>query len=391
VTGRRWLALGLVTALAAGCAAPRLPAGTATARPRHARPALDTDEAGLWMAMDRAETTLRHSGQIVDDAALTDYTRRIVCRLAPAHCDDLRVYVVRTPQFNAMMAPNGVMQVWTGLILRVDNEAQLAYVLGHEIGHYLQRHSLQRWRDARRKGDLLAFFSIGAAAGGVGFVTPLVQLATLASIYAFSRDNEREADEIGLELMAAAGYDPREAPAVWEALVKERDAGDGKQPLLFFSTHPPTEERVGTLRTLGNQSLRPDRPGIVGREEYLAATLPHRALLLRDELRRRDFKRTAVLLERLQQAGTEPGQVHFFQGEMYRLRNEEGDAGLAARAYERAIVTGEAPPEAYRSLGLVLMKQDDRRRAREAFTGYLERQPAADDRPMIQKYLERLE
>jgi predicted Zn-dependent protease len=299
--------------------------------------------------------------------------------------------VVRTPQFNATMAPNGVVQVWTGLILRADNEAQLAYVLGHEVAHYLRRHSVERWRDARRKGDLLAFFTLGASLAGVGFVAPIAQLATLASIYAFSRDHEREADEIGFELMVQAGYDPREAPSVWETLVKERDAGDDKQPLLFFSTHPSTAERIGTLRELAGKAFRPDRPGTVGREDYLAVTLPHRASLLRDELRRRDFKRTAVLLERLSTAGIAPGEVRYFQGEMYRLRNDDGDAAKATASYEQAIETGGAPPETYRSLGLVLMKQGDRAKARAAFTGYLERRPDADDRQMVEAYLRRME
>jgi predicted Zn-dependent protease len=376
---------------ATGCATPRGSAGAMSDMQPRGRPALDSDEAGLWMAMDRAEGSLKRSGRLMTDAVLTEHVRGIVCRLAPIHCQDLRVYVVRTPQFNASMAPNGVMQVWTGLILRADNEAQLACVLGHEIGHYLRRHSLQLWRDMRLKGDMLAFFSLGAAAAGVGYVTPLVQLATLASVYAFSRDNEREADEVGFELMVNAGYDPREAARVWEALMKERDAGDDKQPLLFFSTHPSTSERITTLRELADKASRPTQPAIVGREGFLAATLSHRAALLRDELRRRDFKRTAVLLDRLLEGGVMPGEIHYFRGEMLRLRNEDGDAEQAVAAFEKSFAAGGAPAEAHRSLGLVLMKQGHKAKARAALEEYLVRQPAADDRAMVDLYLKQLE
>ncbi|HVE54757.1 MAG TPA: M48 family metalloprotease, partial [Ramlibacter sp.] len=104
---------------------------------RFTRPALDTDEGGLWALMDREETRLRRSPLVVRDEALTKYLRDLVCSLGGEHCTDVRVHVVRTAQFNASMAPNGSMQVWSGLLLRVDNEAQLAAVLGHELGHYL--------------------------------------------------------------------------------------------------------------------------------------------------------------------------------------------------------------------------------------------------------------
>src|SRR5215831_9630937 len=119
------------------------------------RPTPGSDEAGLWMQMDRAELTLRTSANLVYDPALNEYVRQIVCRLAGPHCDGLRVYIVRNPEFNASMAPNGMMLVWTGLLLRMENEAQLAFILGHELGHYLRRHALQQFRDASTKSAFL--------------------------------------------------------------------------------------------------------------------------------------------------------------------------------------------------------------------------------------------
>ena len=108
------------------------------------RPGLETTEAGLWMLMDKMEERLKTSGRVVEDDALDAYMRDIVCRLEPAHCPHIRIYVVDVPYFNANMAPNGMMQVWTGLLVRTENEAQLAFVLGHELAHYVRRHSLQR-------------------------------------------------------------------------------------------------------------------------------------------------------------------------------------------------------------------------------------------------------
>ena len=354
------------------------------------RPALDSDEAGLWMQMDRVEQSLRTSGRLVTDAAVRATLRDIICKLAREHCADIRLYVVQTPHFNASMAPNGAMQVWTGLILRADNEAQLAYVLGHELGHYLRRHSVQRWRDIRTKTNVATVFTVLTAAAGQGYVGSLAQLIALGSILQFSRDNEREADEIGLELMVQAGYDPREAAKIWEALDKERRAGKDSEPLVFFATHPPTDERIATLNELARKTYTPDRDWADGRQAYMVMVRPLRATLLRDELRRRDFARTQVLFERLLAAEPASGQLHFFQGELYRLRNDDGDPARALESYERALAAGGAPPETNRAAGLLLMRQGAKERARAAFDRYLTEAPDAEDKAMIQSYLEQL-
>lgn len=193
-----------------------------TIQPGH-RPAAP-DEANMWYVMERTESHLKQSPFLVRDPELNTYVHDIACRLAGNYCPDLRVYILRTPYFNASMAPNGMMQVWSGLLVRCRNEAQLAAILGHEIGHYVRQHSLQKFRDVRAKSDLAVFLSLGMAAAGVGAFAPLAQLALVASIYSFSRDQEREADAFGIKVMADAGYAPIEASRVWEQIVKEQDA-----------------------------------------------------------------------------------------------------------------------------------------------------------------------
>jgi predicted Zn-dependent protease len=82
--------------------------------------------------MDREETRLRRSPFAIRDPALREYVQGIACKLAGEHCPDVRVHLLSTPLFNASMAPNGMMQVWTGLMLRMENEAQPA-ILGHGL------------------------------------------------------------------------------------------------------------------------------------------------------------------------------------------------------------------------------------------------------------------
>ena len=387
-----WLLAAVVAlSLVAGCATPRGESGALRDLKAGERPTLDSDEAGLWMAMDRVEANLRTSGRIIADPALNSYVRTLVCRLTPPHCDGIRIYVVQTPHVNASMAPNGMMQIWTGLLLHAENEAQVAYVLGHEIGHYVRRHSVQQFRDLRTKAAASVFFTTLAGAAGVGFVGPLIQLATVSSVFAFSRDNEREADDVGFELMVAAGYDAHEAPKIWETLLAQRAATKNPQASIFFATHPPTEERVATLKALAEKTGSPRDERDAGRDRFLAATLPFRTSMLRDELRLRRFAATQLLLDRLSATDSASGEIQFFQGELYRLRAESGDEARAIVAYEKAIGAGDAPAEAYRSFGLVLMNARERSRARAALDRYLELRPDATDREMIREYVKRLE
>jgi Zn-dependent protease with chaperone function len=351
------------------------------------RPPLDSDEAGLWMQMDRIEGQLRGSGRVVQDPALNAYVRSIVCRLAAEHCADIRIYLVQTPHFNATMAPNGVMQVWTGLLLRAGNEAQLAYVLGHELGHYLRRHSLQRLLDVKNKGNALAFFSLLAAGAGVGFVGDLAQLATLYSLYAYNRDQEREADQVGFDLMAAAGYAPVEAARVWEGLEEEQRRQKDERPTVFFSTHPSVEERIGALK---KRAAELGGKGDDEAERYAESVGPHRAAWLREDLRLRRFAASEALLDRLT-AGRASGELRFFQGELYRQRREAGDDERAIGAYREALELGGAPPEAHRSLGLALWGKQDNAGAAAAFRAYLAARPEADDRAMVEDYIARLQ
>ena len=214
------------------------------------RPNIESIEAGLWMQMDNYEEKLKTSGSRLKDKNLDKYLKDILCNLTE-YCQDIRVYVQDIPYFNAFMAPNGMMVVWTGLLLRVGNEAQLAAVIGHEAGHYIRRHSLKAWLDAKTRTDLMAIVSIGLAVGGVpggGDIFNISQLLQAGIMAKHSRDNEREADEIGLDSLIKAGYDPDEAPKIWENILKEMELGENKNPPAFFASHPNPKERIKNLK-----------------------------------------------------------------------------------------------------------------------------------------------
>ena len=342
------------------------------------RPPADSDEKGLWSMMDRAERRFRTSRFVVRESTLNDYMRDVVCRLGKHYCQDLRIYIVRTPYFNASMAPNGMMQIWTGLLLRCNDEAQLAAIVGHEMGHYLRRHTVERWRDARDKAAVAAIVGLGLTAAGAGNASVLTDLALQASIFAFSRDQEREADDLGLELMVKAGYAPLAASEVWEQLLVEAKAGTAeRQSSVLFATHPEPEERLGILRE--KAKLEDVKSGGRGRDRYQAGLAGVRKQLVQDELALRQYGRSEVVFERLLAQTPDDGLLWFAKGEVYRLRGGSGDVERAMDAYETAIGTTGAPPETYRSIVLVELKRGERERAEKAFERYLELRPDASD------------
>jgi predicted Zn-dependent protease len=353
------------------CGAPLLP--------RVERPDPASDEGGLWALMDREEDRLKRSPFLIRSAALNRYVSAIACRLAPEHCADVRVYLLRTPLFNAAMAPNGTLQVWSGLLLRMANEAQLAAMLAHEIGHYVARHSLERLRDAKSRsalGQLLSIVLSPAAFLGSA-LSAAAQMGLATGGLAYARDHEREADRIGLELMSRAGYDAAQAALVWQQLQEE---GQGQAGLLFAS-HPPAEERSRTLASLALPGGRVDA------QTYRAMLAPHRALFLEDELQRRRPGETLALLERLLRSAPGDGELHFFKGETFRRRGEQQDFQSALAEYRRAQASEGAPPQLYRSLGLSLRRLGRAQEASAAFARYLELQPCAVDAEMIRSYL----
>lgn len=356
-----------------------------------ARPPLESDEAGLWLVMDRVERELVTSGQLADDPRLQEYVREIGCRVAPHYCEDVRIYVVEQPDFNASMAPNGFMTVWTGLLLRCENEAQLAAVIGHEIGHYQRRHSLEMWRSVRATSNAMMVFSVATAMAGVGSAGSLGQLVALGQLMAFSRENEREADELGFQMMAAAGYAPEEASRIWKGLMEEREAADADEPFIFFATHPPSEERFETLNRMAENMASPgtDR----GRERFLEITGPHRGEWLETELKRRRYARVQVLLDRLMQGegGAGLGELHYYQGELLRRRGDEGDLEKAVAAYRQALEYPGAPAKTWRDLGFAYWSLERVPDARDAFERYLAYAPEARDGAMIRSYVERLQ
>ncbi len=346
-----------------------------------------SDEAGLWAQMVKIEEALAASPARVRDERLEGYLREVSCKVAPDYCADLRIYLIRQPYFNAAMYPNGVMLVWTGLLLRVEDEAQLAFVLGHELSHYRHRDTLARWRQIKRTEGILASLSVAGGAVGAGLVGVAGAISGYAALFAYGRDLERQADRYGLQRMQQAGYDPSAPGRLWRAMWEEDKVRDKEMLSAIFATHPATEERANELSAQGARLSA----GADHRKRYQEHIAAWRSDWLDDELGRRHYTQTEVLLRRLLALPEADHTTHFAQAEFYRLRNAHGDLALALPAYDRALADPAAPPRVHRQRAQVRAKLGDRSGARADYRRYLEQQPNAPERAVIEQLITELE
>lgn len=358
----------------------------------------DADERGLWHLCDRLEKDIAASNLLIRDERLNPYLQGVTQRLLDGQKSDVRVYAMRSPDFNASMAPNGMMIVNSGFLARVRNEAQMAAVLGHECGHYLRLHQVRRWRDLKTKSAVMAVVAI-AGAGATGAtgtdwygLANAINNGLLLSLFSFSREMESEADAFGIKLMREAGYAPHEASAVWSQLIEERKASAEARKKRYkdnsvssLSTHPPSSERMYELKAYAMEMEGRQRGEIASetrREEFVTATAPMRQTFVEEQIKLNDPGASLYLLNSLAQDGWD-GVLRYNEGEVYRLRDEAGDARRAADAYAQAVQFDNAPAEAYRAHGYALLKASQNDEGRRALSRYLEMQPNAADAAMV--------
>ena len=355
----------------------------------------ERDEIGLWKEMDRAEEEIAGSNLLVTDPKLTGYLQNIIGTVGGPAAKDFRIYLARIPDFNAMMFPSGFAVVFTGLLLRMRNEAQLAGVIAHESGHFLRRHMIRSWRDQRRKSDLFAIGAMLAGVGGAGAgvylgdYVQLAQLGTLLSLFQYSRAMEAEADAMGAKLISETGYPPMEMANIWEQLIGEENAsaryrGKHRRRGSLFDTHPSEGSRMADLRADAAELTVPGKVYDNGRARYLSMIGEIRPTLLDDQVKLNDPGASQYLIETLAQDGWN-GLLRFYEGEVWRLRNRPGDAQRAEQSYAAAVVYPDAPADAWRWHGISLLKEGRTSEARAAFSHYLSMKPDAPDAAWVRQ------
>jgi predicted Zn-dependent protease len=206
-------------------------------------------------AYNQLQAESAKKGTLNTDAALTKRVRAIATRITPqtrvfradAPGWKWEVNTITSKQLNAFCMPGGKIMFYSGLIQNLKlSDDEIAVVMGHEIAHALREHSREQVSQAMAAQ---ATIGIGAALLGLGDLTANLASTAYEALIAtrFSRSDESEADRIGLELSARAGYDPRAGVTLWKKMLS---ASQGGNPPELLSTHPAEGRRIEQIESL---------------------------------------------------------------------------------------------------------------------------------------------
>jgi predicted Zn-dependent protease len=421
--GITWLVI--LCLLTPGCASRNVPPIGAGGQPF--KP--DADERALWAKAEKEEETLLKKAKVYDDPMLEEYLAGVGDRLTPdevraAGGPGFKFAVLRDPTLNAFALPNGHIYVHTGLLSRLDNESQLAMIVGHEMTHVTHRHALSFERDIQTKQILYTVGSIAASIGVAALAGSRAQkgdyigaavigqtanailglglaLTAMAAINGYGRDLERDADHGGMDNLVRAGYDPKEAPKVF-ALLRSESKDRGSLETFFFGSHPKLTERIETteelLRTKYAQAAMTSTTTRDTEDFQLRMRSVVRENALED-IRAGRFAVAQRQLDRVLAITPKDPIAHTYYGDLHRLQaqrareitRKDEHARLALASYETAVDLDPTAPEPHRQLGFLYYQQKDTARARAAFEKYLALKPAASDARRIKEYLVELD
>jgi len=263
------IGLALIAAMCAGCATTTQPGVVGADRSQLLLVSSENMNSSSLAAYGQRLTDARKKGALNPDPAQTERVRRIAARLIPQtavfRADAPRwkweVNVIASDEVNAWCMPGGKIAVYTGILVKAQlTDDELAAVMGHEISHALREHA--RERASEQLASSLTLGVVGAALGLDAAGQSLVgTVAHVTFELPNSRLHETEADRMGVELAARAGYDPRAAAVLWQKMEK----ASGHKPPEILSTHPSHATRVKDLQVYAEKVM----------PLYLAATESH--------------------------------------------------------------------------------------------------------------------
>ncbi len=375
---------------------------------------LDVARPAPPLSAEAQERTLLVKLKVLDDATITELLERVTAALlsdAERESAPPEVVIVRDPSISAFALPSGRVYVHTGLLARLENEAQLATILARALTLARMGGALERQAEAARVDEgLLAMptaIATALAAGDAGgaLLSPAAEVILghrlsvpyVAAVTGYGRELEGEADAGALRRLVRAGYDPKQAPKAFERLRREARIG-GPIERFFLGREAVIGERIDTLARLvaGEYVVAAAMSDTITTTDDFVETM---ALVAREnarlELRMGRFRQAQEQLDRALAVAPGDPLAHLYYGDVHRLRAQRARgaadrdelARRALAAYERCASLDPEIIDVARQIGLLYYQQGRFEQAREAFTRYVSRSPEASDAPRVQEYL----
>ena len=360
------------------------------------------EEAQFMAAAGQEIAEVKAQLKTVKDPELQAYVDRIGRSLVPKWVEPQQFRftftLVDDPTLNAFAMPDGTVVVHSGLVAALENEAQLAAVLGHEIAHATHRHGYRGYKSQQKKKSL---FGLGGTLAGIlvgtqtdsaaaGLVTGMgTNLAYQAATNGHGRKLEDEADEIGLYYMVEAGYDYMEAPEVWRVFGRYTK-DQSKVSNFFFSDHSTHAARINNLTKAINADYRAEVPRSTlrtGEEEHEKAAARLKEQNNMANFQKQEYAQAQRGLAAALERDPNDAKSHYNLGRVLWAQGGAKNAERVLEAYGNAIQLDPTLAAPWRDAGLVFYELRDVNRAAQAFERYLQLAPDAPEAPKIRAVL----
>ncbi len=389
------IAVGLFLACVGGCVSTRVEPLTSQTDPA----LLGQDERTLWTTADRLEGQIaKYVEPVSGHEQAEQYLIEVVRKLTPDFNNPdvhVRIRILPDPSPNAFVLPNGAMYVNSGLLALLENEAQVATVLGHEFAHFQNRHS---YREKIKESNEMVKGAIFGGALGVLVNTKdtansAADLWRISSVSGYSRTLESEADHNSLLAVLRAGYEPEQTVKAFERLqtLAKNDGKEDEKEDLRFATHPRLSERIASYRKcMQDPEIQQQATGrLVAEEVYedklFAVILENAKLNLDDD----NYTLAQTDIRRCLRVNPKCARAHYLAGELERM-GPTGSSNAALDSYTRALRHDPNCIEAQREIGLIQREQGDRDKAGDSLRAYMAKAGDVPDVPLIKSYLDAL-
>ncbi len=399
----------------------------------------------LLKQVNAFDAYMEEKGWVYNDPETNAYLDKLGSSLVPAQTPEnvkWRFRAVRDLEVNAFALPNGSIYVNSGLLSRMENEAQVAGVLAHEVTHVVNRHTYLGYRSSRKKMVAIDIMIAAASAAYYAGVNPnivnamgnLLPMIVISTIFGYSRELEHEADVYAVNTLQLQGYDLREFSRGFELLRKGPEVDLSKEPV-FWASHPRLADRVQYVATMAAQ-LQPNTTSLrIGEPSYRTATKnvirhnaglaimlgrprtavaiaqrlmaeepnnPENLALLGDAYRtlggRTPVPDDAELTDHAKNEARKRMQkmtvVEYDKAllaESHGVERWEANAARSEETYRKALAMDPNNATSHRGLGFLYERQNRRMSATEEFKKYLELAPDAKDVRQIKLHIESLE
>jgi predicted Zn-dependent protease len=339
-------------------------------------------ERRLLIRADEETRNIDAGGLLYDDKELEQYVNAVARKLqGSAEGRAVTVKVIKNPYLSAFAMSNGRIYLHTGMLAAMENEAQLATILGHEMAHVSNRHAAKKYTKERIRSESKVTLNSWLGAFGES----LGQFAIMASVNWYSREFEAEADREGIKRAVRAGYDPREAPKMYALLMQEIDKKKKKIPLAY-SDHPYIQDRIKNCEEMIASEYH-GKEGASNEEDFRRRTNP----LLLDtavlDLKLGDFAVAERIVEKHLKWKSDDARAYFLLGEIARGQGQVGGEQKAIAHYRKAVSLRKNYAEPYRAMGLMAYKKGDKQEAKKNLEGYLALRSDASDADYIRQYI----